>query len=199
MDYYACTTQVPNALFDQWMRDLTLSELKLLLLVIRMTRGWVIAGSRRRKVRDWLSSSRILALTGLSDRAITTATGSLISRGLLVVTDAKGNDLSDPRRRQGCMHLYYGLPVDIATDPQMLRSTSEMGAEHDPKAMRTTKPTYTKPTLQKGAMPRLAERRIERPHYSGTLAGLLPNVLSPGLMERLQSNTSDGRAREKST
>ena len=198
MDYYSCTTQVPNVLFDQWMRDLTLSEIKLLLLVTRMTRGWVIAGSGRRKLRDWLSCSRIMAMTGLSDRAITTATSALITRGLLVVTDARGNDLSDPRARQGCTRLYYALAVDISSDPQPLRRRSETSAELDPKRFRITKPTLTKPIQQKGAYAP-AERRTNRsPHYSGPISGLLKSAVSPTLLEHMRRETEQVISREKS-
>lgn len=189
MDHYARTTQVPNALFDLWMRDLTLSELKLLLLVTRMTRGWVIAGSRQRKVRDWLSCSRIMALTGLSDRAITTATASLISRGLLVVTDRGGRDLSDPRARQGSTRLYYALAVDNPADPQSLRRRSETLAEHDPHRFRTTKPIHTKPTLPKQDYAPPPESRTHRGHYVGPLSNLLAGVLPPAVRERVISRT----------
>lgn len=198
MDYYTCTTQVPNALFDQWMRELTLSELKLLLLVTRMTRGWVIAGSGRRKVRDWLSCSRIMALTGLSDRAITTATSSLVARGLLVVSDRQGNDLSDPRARQGCTRLYYALAVDILGDPQTLRRRSASVSEHDPKAFRITKPTLTKPTLQNRAYAQADGRRDGSPRYSGPISGLLASVVAPSLLERMRREADNAVAREKS-
>jgi hypothetical protein len=37
---YKHTTQVPNILFDTHLRELTESELKILLIVIRQTIGW---------------------------------------------------------------------------------------------------------------------------------------------------------------
>lgn len=186
MDYYPCTTQVPNALFDQWMRTLTLAELKLLLLVIRMTRGWVIPGSGRRKVRDWLSSSRIVALTGLSERAITSATSSLIERGLLVVFDQEGNALAQARQRQGRMRLFYGLAVDNPPVQKSMRRTSEIVAERDPLKLRITKPTYTKPI-----QPKQGEARADgasRRQYSGPIAGIIDSAIHPMLRTKLAAN-----------
>jgi len=198
MDYYTCTTQVPNALFDQWMRDLTLSELKLLLLVTRMTRGWVVDKSGRRKVRDWLSCSRITAMTGLSKRAITTATAALISRRLLVVSDAQGHLLDDPRDRQGCTHLYYALAGDKLEDQHRLPSRSANVAEVDQQKVLITKPTLTKPTLQKRAYAHQDGRSQSIP-YSGHIANVLERAVSPALLARMRRSTHRSLSEEKST
>jgi hypothetical protein len=199
MDHYSCTTQVPNALFDQWMAELSLSELKLLLLVTRMTRGWIVRATGKRKVRDWLSCSRIMAQTGLSDRAITTATSSLVAKGLLVVTDVHGHDLSDARNRQGCMRLFYGLAVDSRSDPNCLRRTSETVAEVDPKNLRTTKPTFTKPTLQKSANALAGNGQTMRPHYAGHIADALQRFVPASILERVHVDlTAPSSFREKS-
>lgn len=194
MDYYARTTQVPNELVDQWMRDLTLSELKLLLLVIRMTRGWVVGPNGRRKTRDWLSCSRIMTMTGLSDRSITMATSSLVSRGLLVVSNAKGRTLSEPLDRRGCTKLYYGLAADDPATSRATRIGSETVSVHDPKAFRITKPTHTKPNHRSGWQKPSPVRK----RYFGTLGHLLLDVVPASLRERLEQETEALVDREKS-
>ena len=195
MDYYSRTTQVPNALFDQWMRDLTLAELKLLLLVVRMTRGWVVHPSGLRRSRDWLSCSRIMALTGLSDRAITTATGSLIARGLLVVTDARGSLLAAPHERRGRTRLYYGLAMDHGLGPKEVRWRSENTSAEAPKPMRITKPNLTKPSHQSRAEAHAPRAWQGGTHYRGSLQGALAGAMAPGLWERLKRSMHEKNPR----
>ncbi len=171
MNNYACTTQVPNALFDQRMRDLTLSELKVLLLVIRQTWGWVADKSGRRKTRDWLSCSRIEARTGLSKRAISMAIEALVKRGLLVVTSGRGDILISARDRRGKTRLYcqfrypQGHPQSVATSASV--------ADVDRQTVRMTKPTLTKPS-----------NYGERP-----VSEILENAVHPRLWERLNRNS----------
>ncbi|MBK8875669.1 MAG: replication protein [Bacteroidetes bacterium] len=78
------TTPVPNVLFDLLLKDLKASELKILLVIIRQTLGWVdkkeIGG---RKSRDWISTSQLERKTGLSRRAISSGLASLIEMGLI--------------------------------------------------------------------------------------------------------------------
>lgn len=186
MDYYARTTQVPNAFFDLWLRELTFAELKLLLLVVRMTRGWVVHPSGKRKSRDWLSCSRIMTMTGLSDRAITTATSSLVARGLLAVTDAQGRMLSASYERRGRTRLYYGLGMDH-DGPQGVRRRSESTAEQDPNSFRITKSTLTKPTLTKRNGCVDERDRSIGTHYSGPISGVLSQALAPSLWQQLAS------------
>lgn len=56
-------TPVPNWLFDE-MPTLEDTEFRLLLLVVRQTRGWQDARTGGRKERDWITRSQRIAKTG---------------------------------------------------------------------------------------------------------------------------------------
>ena len=69
--------QVPNAVIDELLPDLTGAELKCYLVVIRKTKGW-------NKESDHISISQFSKATGLSNKAVINACESLVERGLLV-------------------------------------------------------------------------------------------------------------------
>lgn len=77
--------QVPNALVDELLCDLSGSELKCYLLVVRKTVGW-------QKDSDAISISQFVKATGLSNRAVVDACDSLVKKGLLHLngTGARG-------------------------------------------------------------------------------------------------------------
>jgi hypothetical protein len=102
------TTPVPNALFDIYLKDLTEAELKLLLVVIRQTLGWVDRRSAfGRKERDWISNSQLQLKSGSSRRAISSATEALINKNLIDVFDYYGNPLNAPSLRRGKQRMFY--------------------------------------------------------------------------------------------
>lgn len=68
--------QVPNALVDNVLADLSGAEIKCYLVVVRKTRGW-------QKDMDAISVTQFVAATGLSNRAVIDACKSLIEKGLL--------------------------------------------------------------------------------------------------------------------
>ncbi len=135
------TTPVPNVLFDLLLKDLKASELKILLVIIRQTLGWVdkkeIGG---RKSRDWISTSQLERKTGLSRRAISSGLASLIEMGLIKVTNDQGFALNEAKARKGKIRLYYELsslndiPVDnmgkTALDHLINGKSSAEIAEH---------------------------------------------------------------------
>ena len=63
-------TQVPNILFDTHLPNLTESELKILLVIIRQTYGWIDKFTGKRKIKDRISQSQFRIKTGLSKRII---------------------------------------------------------------------------------------------------------------------------------
>ena len=149
------TTPVPNAIIDVYMKELGSVELKVLLVIIRQTLGWVDRRSMNgRKEIDWISGSQLKQKTGCSERAITQAIDKLIKMKLIEVLDDYGISLIDSRWRQGKPRLFYRLhphayrPVD---KPEILYSTSANFAEDFRKnygallqKMRITKETLTK-------------------------------------------------------
>lgn len=69
-------TQVPNELFDIYMRDLTDVELRIIMLIIRKTKGW-------NKEIDTISISQFMKFTGKSNRAIIDCCNSLVDKNLI--------------------------------------------------------------------------------------------------------------------
>jgi len=113
---YKQTTQVPNFLFDTYLPQLTESELKVLLVVVRQTFGWCDKKTGKRKLRDRISGSQFRLKTGLSKRNITNTIQSLFTKNLLQVTDFNGNVLACSDERKGKTHLYFSLsPVHLPT------------------------------------------------------------------------------------
>lgn len=106
---YRNITQVPNVIFDTYLPLLSESELKVLLVVIRQTLGWIDRRSGKRKLRDRISISQFITKTGLSKRIISIAIQKLSLRGLLEITDYKGNKLIHSQDRKGRTYLFYAV------------------------------------------------------------------------------------------
>jgi DNA-binding transcriptional ArsR family regulator len=113
---------VPAILLDRMLPVLTDNELRVLLIIIRQTLGWVSEGARRvseentranphgRKYRDWISQSQMMAKTGKSRDSVSRATGSLLEAGLIVVENQKGVAFATPKaRRLARTRFYYRL------------------------------------------------------------------------------------------
>lgn len=103
---YRRTTQVPNELFDIQLSQLTHSELKIILYIIRQTYGWKLKNGKR-KSRDRISHSQFITKTGISRRIISQTIQSLILKQLVRVTDYQGNLLHTPEARKGKVGIYY--------------------------------------------------------------------------------------------
>ena len=100
-------TQVQNIVFDKLLPSLTMAELKILLIIIRQTNGWLDETTRRRKTRDRISHSQFIKKTGLSRRIVIATIQKLIDKELIKVTDDKGVSLHSPTERKGKRRLYY--------------------------------------------------------------------------------------------
>ncbi|HII3688852.1 TPA: replication protein [Pasteurella multocida] len=68
--------QVPNAVIDDLMSQMSGAELKCYLAVIRKTKGW-------NKEEDAISITQLMEVTGLSNRKVIDACNSLVKIGLL--------------------------------------------------------------------------------------------------------------------
>lgn len=100
-------TQVPNALFDSWLSTFTEGEVKIILVILRQTLGWIDRKTGGRKTRDRITIQQFIRKTGLSKRTITKSLQSLCAKSLVRITDYSGKDLSDPLRRKGKSYIYY--------------------------------------------------------------------------------------------
>jgi len=148
------TTPVPNFVLDCLLSELTSTELKVLLVIIRQTLGWADSrGKYGRKEFDWISGSQLKVKTGCSERAITSAIGTLTRRELIRVQNDRGYHLPFPSQRQGKVRLYFSLhPSAYSVEKWDVKArTSAKFAEDFRKnygallqKMRITKETLTK-------------------------------------------------------
>jgi len=69
-------TQTPNLFLDEHLPDMGHAETKVVLAIIRQTFGW-------HKRKDRLSISRLMELTGLSNRAVIDGTQAALERGVI--------------------------------------------------------------------------------------------------------------------
>ena len=101
-------THVPNILFDNFLPQLKLNELKILLIIIRLTIGFASKTNPDfRKSKDWITIGRFKSMTGLSRRSITGALDSLTYRKLIEVTDPSGKLLLSPWERRGQRRIFF--------------------------------------------------------------------------------------------
>src|SRR5436190_1188405 len=127
---YQQTTQVPNILFDTHLPNLTESELKMLLVIIRQTNGWIDPKTRQRKTRDRISHNQFIQKTGLSRRVISKTLKSLISKGLVTVTCHDGNILHKSEERKGMAKLFYSFlqePLKPRAVPSRMYGVRQIG------------------------------------------------------------------------
>ncbi|HOB90312.1 MAG TPA: hypothetical protein PKG74_03230 [Candidatus Colwellbacteria bacterium] len=95
------TTPVPHILIRQWMPRLGDVELRILLVVVDQTLGWIEdPTTKRRKEKDWISHSQLAAKTGKGSASISRGLKTLISdHQLIVAVDSKGRLLDTPEKR----------------------------------------------------------------------------------------------------
>ncbi|MES2464667.1 MAG: replication protein [Armatimonadota bacterium] len=109
---------VPCAYIDEIMPWLTDTEWRVLVVVIRQTRGW-------KKERDWIARSQLAYRTGRSLDAVSRAVDGLARSGLILIEDGSGNLLRSPaeRRRRSRDRLHYRLePVTSHCVRQLIRN-----------------------------------------------------------------------------
>jgi hypothetical protein len=118
------TTPVPNIVFDRYLKELKLAELKILLVIIRQTVGWTDKFSKsKRKEMDWISSNQLAMKTGSSFRAINEAVQLLVQKKLIEVLSSSGEILDIPEKRRGQQKLFY-RPSAIITHVENEGNTS---------------------------------------------------------------------------
>lgn len=138
--YYRKSTQVPNKLFDIHLKTLSVKELKVLLIVIRQTLGWIDSKGNRKK-RDWMSQRFFANKTGLSPKSVSQGIEMLVSKGLIIATSEDGRELWRPNDRKGQGKVFYGPSEHLITFlPKPYNKSTQ-----DPSTKgNITKLTYTK-------------------------------------------------------
>ncbi len=147
------TTQIPNVVFDELLPRLKDVELRVLLIVIRQTLGWVEdRETGRRKEKDWISVHQFEIKTGCKRWAIGKAISSLIQADLIEAYSEDGKLLATPHERQMAgMKIFYRLKT---RQPNLFQKqgVSEIHARVREKEPRTNSRT-TKETLSTKYIP----------------------------------------------
>ena len=102
-------TMIPNDVFDELLIELTGSELKIFLVILRQTLGWKNQRTGKRKIWDRINQYQFKQKTGLSKRVISQSIQSLVDKKLIRITNYEGNILDTPLKRRGNPHLFYSL------------------------------------------------------------------------------------------
>ena len=129
-------TKVPNEVFDKLLPSLTMAELKILLIIIRQTNGWLDKKTQRRKTRDRINHSQFIKKTGLSRRIVIATIQKLVDNKYIKVTDDKGQLLHCPTQRKGKRRLYYEVlfqkecKIDKLRKPRKTRKPRKISRKH---------------------------------------------------------------------
>ena len=140
MNYIKQSTQVPNNLFDVLLKTFSEKELKVLLVVIRQTLGWVDSKGNRKR-RDWISQKYFRNKTGLSGKAVSQAIELLVNRNLMVATTAQNKILTSSVSRRGQDRIYYECSALLLKNVHKL---TENTSQDPRKNSHNTKPTSYK-------------------------------------------------------
>lgn len=106
MHYYN-STQTPNELFDEHLPYLNQAQLKVLLVVIRQTLGWIDPKTKKRKRKDWISIQFFIKRTGLTFKSVSIAIAELIRKDLIIAMTQNEKKLPLPSDRKGKKKIYY--------------------------------------------------------------------------------------------
>ncbi len=110
-------TAIPNTLIDEVMPKLKDTEWRLLCVVARQTLGWVDKDGRR-KQRDWMSQSQLIAKTGRNSAALSAALDVLVRENLIECQAENGEFLDTPEKRRSHRgRVYFSLA------PQQMKAT----------------------------------------------------------------------------
>jgi phage replication O-like protein O len=123
---YQQTTHVPNMVFDKLLTTLTFGEFKVLMVIIRQTYGWIDQRTGKRKSRDRISHSQFIQKTKLSRRMVSQTLQSLVSKGLVTVTNRTGNFLHQPEKRKGVSWIYYTFQTE-PPQPRRIYGVRQIG------------------------------------------------------------------------
>jgi hypothetical protein len=167
---YKSTTMIPNAVFEN-LHTLSEKELKVLLIILRQTIGWVTKDGKR-KSRDWISHRYFIIKTGLSRKSITQAISLLIKKGLVRAETTSYQKLEKSNERKGQMRIYYScllLVREDSTYPKVQLVPSQG------KILLTTKLTDTKLTLQPMVNSTQLKRLTDLERYQQVLRGRKSN------------------------
>lgn len=146
MNYIKQSTQVPNNVFDTLLKTLSEKELKVLLVILRQTLGWVDRNGNRKR-RDWISQKYFRNKTGLSGKAVSQAIELLVNRNLIIATNTQSKILKTSSSRRGQDKIYYeASPLILKNVHKVMENSSQ---DLKKKSHNTKQTLYkTKPSNQ---------------------------------------------------
>lgn len=100
-------TPIPNIFFDEQLRKLSKPEVKVLLVIMRQTYGWIDKRTGKRKEKDRITYAQLVKRTGLSRKTISKGISLLSKKNLIKITDSSGNVLDTAFKRQGQPEIWY--------------------------------------------------------------------------------------------
>ncbi len=159
MNYYKRTTQVPNVILDKHL-VLSEKELKVLLVVVRQTLGWMAADGKR-KQRDWISQGYFSNKTGLSRKSVSAAIELLVQKRLIKATSFQRTELFTPSARKGQAKIYYQLGSALVTN---LLKASEKRSQDPGNNLHNTKPIYTKLNIPNSSVKHIKQVLSNKPY-----------------------------------
>lgn len=112
MNHYQYTT-IPNKILDDYLCNLGYAELKVLLVVIRQTLGWLDKRTGKSKEWDWISNQFFVKKTGLSRRAVSDAISTLFSKHLIIIKNEDGRNITRAIERKHAHKLFYKINANI--------------------------------------------------------------------------------------
>ncbi len=127
---YQQTTYFPNTLVDTHLPNLTESEIKMILVIIRQTNGWIDKRTSLRKTRDRISHGQFMQKTGLCRKVISKTIKTLVQKDLISITDQYGNLLSNAVDRKGVTRIFYSfqtLPPRPKVTPLRIYGAQSIG------------------------------------------------------------------------
>ncbi|UOY04994.1 replication protein [Muricauda sp. SCSIO 64092] len=137
MLYYKNTTQTPNVIFNDLLKVLTESELKVLLTIIYKTIGQVDPKNPSQRIqRAWIAQKFFCMVTGLSNKSVSKAIDSLVKKNRIRVSDGYNKTMSTPGTRRGASALYYESCLQLSPN---VKKASEHSSHNAVKKLHTIK------------------------------------------------------------
>lgn len=131
--------QVPNAIIDEMLPQMTPKAAICYFVVIRQTKGW-------NKEQDFISISQFMKKTGLSNRSVINAVNELVELGLIEKKQVKqGNGVAN----MYSVNLCKNFTSEKNSPVKNLQNTCEYSSLPPVKNIHTQKNTITKNTIQK--------------------------------------------------
>jgi len=153
MSYYKNTTQVSNVLFNDLLKTVSFSQLKVLLTIIHKTVGQVDKkDTSKRKERAWISQKLFSMCTSLSGKAVSKAIEELVVLGYIEVTNQEGELMHTKEKRRRAMKLYYVSRLRLKANEKQndkqvfIRPVTQ---DHTIKLNTKTKYCYNTPQVKK--------------------------------------------------